>query len=93
MKPGFQNLGNGSCAATASHYQASNFHHWRGHSESLAAILARAPDQLAHQLHGRLIPSHGATTARLLEEIERSLGLAFGIRKVARGFLNYAAIN
>jgi hypothetical protein len=39
-------------------------------------MLARAPDQLAHRLHGRLIPSHGATIARLLEELEPSLGVA-----------------
>ena len=37
-------------------------------------ILARAPDQFAHQLHGRLIPSHGATIARLLEDLEPSPG-------------------
>ncbi len=41
-----------------------------------AYLLARQPDQLAHQLHGRLVPAHGRTIKRLLGELGASCGFA-----------------
>ena len=41
-----------------------------------AHLLAREPNQLAHQLHGRLVPAHGPMIAQLLGEVAASCGFA-----------------
>jgi hypothetical protein len=76
MKPDFQNVGDGSCAATASHYQASDSTISGGLLGVAGAYTCPRVRSAGPPTAGRLIPSCGATIARLLEELESSLGLA-----------------
>jgi hypothetical protein len=76
MKPDFQNVGDGSCAATASHYQTSDSTISGGLLGVAGAYTCPRVRSAGPPTAGRLIPSCGATIARLLEELESSLGLA-----------------